>query len=268
MTMRASVDRWMIESYVEPWRGYFQAKKARKELERVGDVWVDAPNVVDRVFTCDPGCCSPGRRHRGEESCCAEFSVEVTAREQKTLGEHFEGISRFLAARDADWATRDPTMDEVIVPHEDNRFQRALGKRKRRCTFSFLDERRAIRCGVHGYCLEQGIDVHTVKPKLCFLFPLLVQDMQDGTWLLTVLDAENSGLVGFTSFEELPCLRGEETFGTLAEGGPAFYDDHRSTLTHLFGKGFMKGLDELAASRGRRPKSDDVVPLKRRRKRS
>jgi hypothetical protein len=265
--MRASVDRWMAESYSEPWQAYFRAKKERKELERVGDVWVDAKNVIDRVFTCDPGCCSPGRRKRGEESCCAEFSVEITAREEKVLGEHFEGISRFLAARDPDWAQKSPALSDVVVPHEDNRFQRALGKRKRRCAFSFLDERRAIRCGVHGYCLEEGFDVHTVKPKLCFLFPLLVQDMQDGTWILTVIDEENSGLVGFTSFEQLPCLKGEETFGTLAEGGPAFYDDHRSTLTHLFGKPFMNQLDDLAARRGRRTKGDDeVIHIKPRRK--
>src|SRR5690606_38234476 len=80
MSCRNSVDRWMMEAYSEPWRAYFHEKKRRGELARVRDVWVDVPNVVDRVFTCDPGTCSPKLRRRGQESCCAEFQVELTRR--------------------------------------------------------------------------------------------------------------------------------------------------------------------------------------------
>lgn len=258
MSLRGSVDRWMAEAYSEPWRAYFREKRRRRELVRVGDVWVDVPNVVERVFTCDPTTCSPGHRRRGQESCCAEFQVELTTREIGVLDEHFAGISRFLAARDPDWRARDPSLDDVVVVSEDNPFQRVFGKRKRRCAFSFLDERGAIACGVHGYALEQGLDVHAVKPKLCFLFPLLVQDLQDGTWLITVIDEENSGLVGFTSYESLPCLWGEETFGAVAEGARPFYDDHRRTLGHLFGRAFVKGLDDLARERGLAPASELV----------
>ncbi len=251
MTLRASVDRWMADAYSEPWRAYFRSKRSRGELARIGDVWVDVPNVVERVFTCDPGTCSPGHRRRGQESCCAEFQVDLTKKEIGVLAEHFAGISRFLDKRDADWRARAPGLDDVVVPAEGNPFQRVFAKRKRRCAMSFLDERGAIACGVHGYALEQGLDVHAVKPKLCFLFPLLVQDLQDGTWMITVLDEENSGLVGFTSFETLPCLWGEKTFGAVAEGGRPFYDDHRRTLTHLFGRAFMRALDEVARERGR-----------------
>lgn len=265
MSLRASVDRWMIENYSEPWRAYFREKKARGELRRVGDVWVDVPNIVERVFTCDPTTCSPGHRRRGQESCCAEFQVELTAREIGVLEKHFEGISRFLAKRDPDWRARNPALDDVIVPSEDNRFQRVFGKRKRRCAFSFLDERGAIACGVHGYALEERLDLFAVKPKLCFLFPLLVQDMQDGTWLITVIDEENSGLVGFTSYESLPCLWGEKTFGSPAEGARPFYDDHRRTLEHLFGRALVKGLDEIAAERGRAP-AGELVPLRKKKR--
>lgn len=265
MTLRASVDNWMADAYSEPWVAYFEEKKRRGELTLVRDVWVDVPNVVERVFTCDPGVCSPGMRRRGQESCCAEFQVEITKKEIGVLGVHFDGISSFLEKRDADWAAKKPALDDVVITSPDNRFQRVLGKRKRRCAFSFLDERGAINCGVHGYALENKLDVHAVKPKLCFLFPMLVQDLQDGTVLITVLDEENSGLVGFTSMETLPCLWGEKTFGKVAEGARPFYDDHRSTLLHLFGRTFVAGLDKLARERGRDVPSDDdaVVPLRR-----
>jgi hypothetical protein len=263
MGLRKSVDDWMADAYMEPWAAYLEHKHELGHLERVRDVWVDVPNVVDRVFSCDPATCSPGLRKRGVESCCAEFSVEITAKERDTLQGHWSGIHAFLAARDDHFARRVDTLDDVLVPHEDNPWQPSLGKRKRRCALSFLDERGAITCGVHGYCLEEGLDVHAVKPKLCFLFPMLVQDLQDGTWLVTVLDEENSGLVGFSSHDELPCLHGEKTFGAAGEGGVPFYDDHRATLAHLFGKAFMNGLDRLASRRGKRPRGSELVPLKR-----
>jgi hypothetical protein len=264
MGMRSTVDRWMIEAHAEPWRAYFAMKQERGDLVQVAGVWVDVPNVIERPFTCDPATCSPGLRKRGRESCCAEFHVELTAREIGVLGQHFAGISRFLAARDDDWRRRVAALDDVVTPHPDNPYVRALGKRRRRCAFSFLDEG-AIRCGIHGYALADGQDVFAIKPKLCFLFPLLVQDLEEG-WLLTVLDHENSPLVGFTSMDELPCLDGEATFGAVEDGAPPFYVDHAATLQHLFGKRFATALGRLARDRGRRVPGDPVVPLRRRRR--
>lgn len=256
MPLRAAVDDWMGELYLAPWRGYFEEKRGRGELARVGDVWVDVPNVVERPFTCDPTTCSPGLRRRGQESCCAEFLVEITDDEVRNLGRVFDEVSAFLAERDEHWAKKRPSLGDCIAPHADNRFQRALAKRKRRCTFSFLNDEGAISCGIHGWALEAGVDVHKVKPKLCFLFPLLVQDLQDGTWLITVIDEENCDLVGFGSYRQLPCLQGERTFGAT---GTPFFEDHRGTLAHLFGVRFVRGLDALAAERlGARR---DLVPL-------
>ncbi len=30
-------------------------------------------------------------------------------------------------------------------------------------------------CGIHSYCLENGIDYHTIKPHVCWLFPLMIE---------------------------------------------------------------------------------------------
>lgn len=263
MPLKTQVDNWMAELYLEPWVAYVEEKKARGDLVRVGDVWVDVPNVVERPYTCDPHTCSPGLRKPGHESCCAEFWVEVTSPERKVLSRIFDDVSAFLREKDPHWAKKERTIDDCVVPHADNRFQLALAKRKKRCTFSFLDDDGAIRCGIHGWALQQGIDVHTVKPKLCFLFPLLVQDLQDGTWLLTVLDRENGDLVGFSSYDDLACLQGKKTFGSIKKGAKPFYDDHRSTLAHLFGKKFMRGLDALAEAT---LPAATLVPLKGRTK--
>lgn len=244
MALRPSVDRWLGELYQGPWERYFESKKSRGHLHQIDEFWIDVPNLIERRFTCRPTLCSPGLRKKNHESCCAEFTVELTEPEIEKLARVFDGVSAYLAKRDPHWK-KGQTIRDCIAPHPDNRFQFALAKRKKRCVFGFLDEEGAIRCGVHGYALEQGIDVHRIKPKLCFLFPLLMQEMPDGTWFLTVIDEENADLIGFSSFQTLDCLHGKRTFGT---DGPSFFEDHRGTLRHLFGKKLVVGLERIAQS--------------------
>ena len=255
--LRAAVDNWMVDAYIEPWRAYVASKRARGHLEKVGTVWVDVTTVVDKPFTCDSTVCSPGTRKRGHQSCCAELTAEITPKEVKRLQPHFAAISQFLAARDPSWAKVKSTkaarmLDDCITHDDDNKFQLNLAKREKRCTFSFVDERGAILCGIHGYALENNLDVHEVKPNLCFIFPMVVVDLMDDSFLLSVLDEENGQLLGFSSHKELACLHGSKTFGQLDLQTPPFYDSQRSTLVHMFGARFLDGLDELAARRDER----------------
>ena len=257
MPLRPSIDRWLGELYQGPWERYFQSKKERGHLHPIGECWIDVPNLIERRFTCRPSICSPGLRKRGHESCCAEFAVEVTDKEIEKLAKVFDGISQFMAAHDPHWPS-DQSLGDCVSSHPDNRFQYALAKRKKRCVFGFADGKEGIRCGIHGWALEQGIDVHRIKPKLCFLFPLLIQEMPDGTWFLTVIDEENADLIGFASYDELDCLHGDATFGPDV---PPFYEDHRGTLLHLFGNKLVVGLDQLAEEMGVR--TSPLVPLTR-----
>jgi hypothetical protein len=250
--LRAAIDRWMVEAYITPWRSYVEEKRARGDLVKVGTVWVDVTTIIDKPYSCDSVVCSPGTRKRGHQSCCAELSAEITPREVKRLAPHFEGVSAFLAKADPKWAKKPRAFDDCFGPDEDNRWQLNLQKRDKRCVFSFIDDRGGILCGIHGYCLEKGLDVHEVKPHLCSVFPMVVVDLMDDTMFLSVLDKENGPLIGFSSYKELACLHGEKTFGALHTNAPAFYESQRSTLTHLFGARFLDDLDDLATKRGRR----------------
>lgn len=247
--LKASVDRWMLESFLAPWQAYLHEKDTRGELVQIDNVFVDVPNVM-KPYTCDATTCSRGLRPKGARSCCGELTAEITPPEVERIRSFFPELSAFLAERDPHWAKLDPTLDACIGENAYNPFQLELQKRKKRCVFSFLNEDGAIYCGIHGLALETGQNVFKMKPKLCFLFPLMVQDLTDGTYLLSVLDEENAALIGFNDYERLPCLHGDATFDPDENPAPPFYADHRSTLSHLFSKGFVKKLDKLARELG------------------
>ena len=80
-------------------------------------------------------------------------------------------------------------------------------------------------CSIHAYCLERGLDYHSLKPMVSVLFPV--------TFELGVLAAS-----------------GEAADGSLvcSGAGPSLYDGARDELRYYFGPGLIGELDELKAS--------------------
>jgi hypothetical protein len=79
-------------------------------------------------------------------------------------------------------------------------------------------------CIIHAYCLEQGLDYHTLKPMVSVLFPVTFED--------GVLTASGEAADG-----SLVCT------GT----GPSLYDGARDELRHYFGNGLIAELNQLKA---------------------
>jgi hypothetical protein len=79
-------------------------------------------------------------------------------------------------------------------------------------------------CAIHAYCLEQGLDYHSLKPMVSVLFPVTFED--------GVLTAS-----------------GEAADGSLvcAGTGPSLYEGAREELRYYFGNGLIGELDQLKA---------------------
>jgi hypothetical protein len=78
-------------------------------------------------------------------------------------------------------------------------------------------------CLIHGFCLEEGLDYHLLKPMVSVLFPL--------------------------TFEQGVLVASDESLdGTLICGGagPSCYDGAREELRYYFGSGLIGELDMLA----------------------
>ena len=82
-------------------------------------------------------------------------------------------------------------------------------------------------CTIHAYCLEQGLDYHSLKPMVSALFPVTFEE--------GVLTAS-----------------GEAADGSLICGGegPSLYDGARDELRYYFGAGLIAELEELKAAYG------------------
>jgi NAD-dependent dihydropyrimidine dehydrogenase PreA subunit len=80
-------------------------------------------------------------------------------------------------------------------------------------------------CTIHAYCLEQGLDYHSLKPMVSVLFPVTFEN--------GVLTAS-----------------GEAADGSLvcAGTGPSLYDGARDELRYYFGDGLIAELDQLKAN--------------------
>ena len=79
-------------------------------------------------------------------------------------------------------------------------------------------------CTIHGYCLEQGLDYHLLKPMVSVLFPV--------------------------TFEQgVLTPSGEAADGSLvcSGEGPSLYDGARDELRYYFGPGLIAELEELKA---------------------
>ena len=76
-------------------------------------------------------------------------------------------------------------------------------------------------CGIHAYAVAKGIDYHSIKPAVCWLFPI--------TWDKGVLRPS------WDVTEDLICR----------STGPLLYDMCRDELSHFFGAPLVAELDAV-----------------------
>jgi hypothetical protein len=87
-------------------------------------------------------------------------------------------------------------------------------------------DRRGRGCLVHAYCLERGLDYHTLKPIVDCLFPLTFSE----GLLTTAVEVDDGTLV---------CL----------DTGPTLYRGLRDELGYYFGEGLLRALDAIEGGR-------------------
>ena len=90
----------------------------------------------------------------------------------------------------------------------------------------FLD-REKRGCKIHSYCLDKGIDYHTLKPLVSVLFPLTFE----GGVLVASGEIEDKSLI---------CV----------DQGPTLYDGMRGELSYYFGEAFVTELDDIRSRHG------------------
>jgi hypothetical protein len=146
---------------------------------------------------------------------CCDHGVDIdvdNARRLRELGPDFQAR---LAVPAAHWFTSDVTPDIEFPSGAHVRTQVRNGK----CVFTSQSGR---GCTIHAYCLEKGIDYHTLKPMVSALFP-----------------------VTFEAGVLVPSA--EAMDGTLlcSGAGATLYEGVRGELEYYFGHEFVAELETL-----------------------
>jgi hypothetical protein len=151
------------------------------------------------------------------DSCC-QYGADIDEPNVERLMEHAAVLAPRIGYDAAVWTDGEPNEDDEYPRRKVHRLQNLDGA----CVFR---NRKGRGCQIHSYCLENGLDYHELKPVVCWLFPLSV----DQRVLLPsdeVLD------------KSLACV----------DQGPTLYASQRDEVRYHFGPDLVAELDEMARS--------------------
>ena len=149
---------------------------------------------------------------------CCQYGCDVNLAERDRILAVKDELARFVTTTPDEWFTTEVKEDPE---YETGRFVRARSK-DGRCVFAAKSGR---GCGIHAFALATGRDYHSVKPVVCWLFPV--------TWDQGVLRPSSD------VHDDLIC-RGS---------GPTLYEMARGELEAAFSAALVTELDALAPAR-------------------
>jgi Fe-S-cluster containining protein len=151
------------------------------------------------------------------DSCCQYGATLGLSRVGQILA-HADGLERLVGFPRTEW------FQDWLKPNNDYPTGRFTRTRVVEGSCVFLN-RHGRGCLLHRYALENGLDIHDVKPMVCTMFPVLVEN-----GILIVPDEIRDG--------SLTCLG----------PGPTLYRSARDELLYYFGPELIAELDALEAA--------------------
>lgn len=226
---------------------YIGQLESRGGLIRLGNVAVDAEQLILRAFRCDSAWCLRTVDQDGVKTlkgcCCTDLEVDVTATEVGRLRELGK-----KALEKLEFKPRDPlgeiakrmssgTLTEV-TESGDTAF---IHLRGRRCPLGWVTREGSLRCGINALCAELGLPLNHYKPDPCFLFPLHYVEHLPGEYFITAVCKESHRAVGADAYvTRLRCLR------KPAPGWPPALISLKWEIIQCLGEAFYRALAAAA----------------------
>jgi Fe-S-cluster containining protein len=177
------------------------------------------------------------------DACC-RYGADIEITRVREIERHRADLEAYLGVPRADWFREDPE-DIGMLPEPDyagGAYTRTgvvdlpVGRSPHGETGCVFLDTGGRGCRLHRFALDRGIDVHTIKPIICVLFPLSFE----GGELTPACEFD---------LDDLVC-RGP---------GATVYQSARADLLHYFGPDLVAELDRL--DRQRALDAGRVVPL-------
>jgi|SRR5579883_1109700 len=198
--------------------------------------------VLDRVdvrifeLTYFAHCMDCGFCH---DACC-QYGADIEMPRVRAVEEHRAELEAYLGVPRAEWFREHPD-DVGILPEAEypgGAYTRTSvvdlpdGRSPHNTSACVFLDPRGRGCRLHRFALERGIDVHTIKPMVCLLFPL-----------------------SFNTGQLIPAYEFEIDDLVCQGPGPSLYRSAREDVLYYFGPELVAELDRLerhhAAASGR-----------------
>ncbi|MFT3708596.1 MAG: DUF3109 family protein [Archangium sp.] len=148
---------------------------------------------------------------------CCQYGCDVNLKERDRILAVKDELATFVVTKPDEWFT---TEEKEDPEYESGKFVRARAKNGR-CVFAAKSGR---GCGIHAFAAATGRDYHSIKPVVCWLFPV--------TWDKGVLRPSSD------VHDDLIC-RGS---------GPTLYEFARDELKVAFSAALVEELDSILAT--------------------
>lgn len=226
---------------------YMRELDARGMLLRIGNMVIDAEQLVLRTFQCNSSYCTRCVKKDGKTtfkgSCCTDLEVDVTEEEVRRLHELGKIAKRKLRLPPGD------DLSPIIERLAKNAFTETTSKHETafrhlssgRCSLSWPAADGAVLCGINALCMALELPLNEYKPDPCFLFPLHYVEPVPGLYFITLLTSETYQYIGADAYVgKLHCLSKPQP------GSPPAYQFLKGEINHCFSGGLYEALDEAA----------------------
>jgi len=239
----------------------------------IGNIVVDAPQIIERDFQCDTSrCVRLTKKGKRKGSCCTDLEVNLTPNEERNLrrlakrrlalrrtgggkraqeterdekdgGAPDEAAVRLIARRLADsdsWLEKNYRGEPCLAHAKDGL-----------CVLGYVSRDGRLMCALNAMAEAIGEPASKWKLMTCFTFPLHYVEYEDGKYLLTIICKENHENMDADKYlGKLRCLREPPA------GAPRAYESLKEEIELLLGRLFYarlrKAIEERSKGRNHR----------------
>jgi hypothetical protein len=152
----------------------FKKLRKRKDVVRVGSVYVDVPGAIHRKVACGEGLCMHDAQ--GEElagkTCCTTFRVPIEREDVEKVSKVVDEVRKI---RDVDETIEDADGWWKIEDDQIWLEDRPDGG----CVFLSAAKGERPWCTIHEWAVNNGKEFRDHKPETCCLFPMYLLQSDD-----------------------------------------------------------------------------------------
>lgn len=163
------------------------------------------------------------------DSCC-QYGADIELPRVEAIKEHAKELAAYLGVPEDQWFREDP--DDVGYVEEEEYpggvytrtavVQLPEGRSEHNSEACVFLDPAGRGCRLHRFALERGLEVHSIKPMVCMLFP-----------------------VSFNHGELVPAYEFEVEDLICQGDGPTLYDSARPDILYYFGPDLVAELDPM-----------------------